>query len=470
MVGVILFYASILYCRSVRRGIIALLITALCFFTTTFEAYAAVKSGSPCKKLGAISTIKKVNYKCVKERKKLIWRIIKSPIPTANSSPVPTLDSTPTPTQTPTPTPTLSSSPEPFPSPISTISAIELQKVTLKETVFYRLNEGKLERKSDRGSYFDSDSRTEDNFDITRIRAYKTISELPRYKNHPNVEFEWDLRPSFPKIIANYNMQSAIEAAEVFNSYFKYPIKIKSLLATEKDVDYSPAKTQYFSDTYEQLKRIGLLANSPQLWWISGGGGYWNLEGQTYGRLFFGTPSNSEVGNYSPEWLQVSPHEFFHVVQQYLQFGNIREDQPDFNLKIPNHFREGSANFIGYALALKNLGWYSDAMDVSLIRYWSQAKTWKPSRTKEDVVELLLATESRKDPIAFEIGYPLGALFYEWIVAEFGFGKFMELTAELGKQSSFNETTLKVFGVSKLELYNKASSYILTVFNRTINN
>ncbi len=459
-----MFCGAILYSPQVKRALSVALIAALCISISAVEVSAAVKSGASCKKLGANSTVKKVNYKCVKEGKKLVWRIVKPTIPTATPSPTPTLDPTPTPTPTPSP------SSEPTPTPTPTFSEIELQRVTLKGTVFYRLNNGKLERKSDVGLYFNSDAREESSFSQIRLKAFTEIAKLPRSSNHPNVKFEWDIRPGFPAQILEFKLRRAKEAAEVFNSIFKEQITVQGLVATERDVDYPPVKSDYFSDTYDQIKRLGTLNKQNQLIWITGGGGYWNRAGKTIGRFFMGTPSDADPAFYSPEWIQLASHEFFHIVQQYLLYPNVSEGQSDFNARVPNNFREGSANFIGYALATENIGWYSDAMDVSLIRVWQSKRDWKPTKTKKDMVDLLIATESRNDPIAFDAAYPLGSIFYEWIVGTYGYSKFMELAKEMGQSSNYSEATKKVFGLSKVELYEKAAPYLLTVFDRTINN
>ncbi len=454
-----------------RRGIIALLITALCFSTSTFEVSAAVKSGTSCKKLGAKSKTKNENYLCVKKGKKLVWQKVQTALPTP--IPMPTLLPTLTPTPTPTPLPTTVTTPEPIPMPTpmptQTFSDLDLQKITLKGTVFYRLNNGKLERKSDLGLYFESDARNESSFSQIRFKAFSEIAKLPRSSNHPNVKFEWDIRPSFPSQILEFKLRKAKEAAEVFNYIFKEQITVQGLAATEKDVEYPPAKNDYFSDTYDQIKRLGTLNKQNQLIWITGGGGYWNRAGKTIGRFFMGTPSDADPAYYSPEWIQLASHEFFHIVQQYLLYPNVNEGQADFNTRVPNHFREGSANFIGYALSTENVGWYSDALDVSLIRIWQSKREWKPTKTEKDMVALLIATESRNDPIAFDAAYPLGAIFYEWIVGTYGYSKFMELAKEMGQSSNYSAATTKVFGLSKNELYEKAAPYLLSVFDRTIN-
>ena len=458
---------AILYSQHVRIKPLAILVAAALILTPTTEVWSAVKNGNPCKKLGAISKVKETTFKCVKEKGNLIWRTFRSP----TQKPTPKLSLTPSVIPSTTPKPTSSPTPQVSPTPKSTQepNLIELESVTLKSTVFYRLNEGKLERKSDLGIYFKSDSRDKSYFSSIRARAFEEVSKIQRVENHPNVKFIWDLRPEFPATILDYKLRRAKEAAETFNYIFRSPITVRALAATEKDIDYPPVKNLYFGDTYEQLKRVGMLNKKDQLIWITGGGGYWSGGGETLGRFFMGTPSDADPAFYSPEWIQLASHEFFHIVQQYLLFPNVNEGQADFNTKVPNHYREGAANFVGYSLSAENLGWYSDAMDVGLIRVWESKKSWKPTKSESNIVDLLLATESRVDPVAFDAAYPLGAVFYEWIVGTYGFDKFMELGREMGQSQNYSGATTKVFGLSKEDLYRKAAPYILSVFDRTIN-
>lgn len=438
----------------------ALIVVGVLIFTPSVSGIAAIKSGATCKKLGAIRIESKKTYICTKEKKKLIWRLRNTIEPKPTASPMPSSSSSPLPTQTNVPTPSASPS----------VDLTVLERVSLSNAIFYRLNEGRLERKSDLGLFFERDSRIQAEFSPIRNKAFNEIIGQPRANGHSNVNFVWDKRPSFPTAIFNYQLKRANEAAEIFNSLFASPITIKALAATEKDAEYPPAKNQYFSDTYEQLKRIGQLNKENQLIWITGGGGYWDIQGETLGRLFLGTPSDADPKYYSPEWIQLASHEFFHIVQQYLLFPRVNEGQVDFNLKVPHHFREGSANFIGYALSAENLGWYSDAMDVSLIRYWKGSGQGINTRTEADMISLLRFTESRNDPKAFELGYPVGAIFWEWVVGTYGYDKFTALMRELGKSTSFNESTTKILGLGKEELYKNAAPYLLSVFNRAINN
>jgi len=89
-----------------KRAFGVLLVIALFLFP--LNAFAVVKAGTACTKLGATSTIAGKKYTCIKSGKKLIWdkgvAMIK-PLPTITPTPTPRPEVTPTPTSTPTPTP-----------------------------------------------------------------------------------------------------------------------------------------------------------------------------------------------------------------------------------------------------------------------------------------------------------------------------------------------------------------------------
>jgi hypothetical protein len=454
-------------------------ITGALIINPTFSSLAAVKNGSSCKKIGSTLIQNKKKFVCVKQKKKSIW-LLKSTLspksvesPTPSNTPTPTPSPTVEPTPTPTPSPTVEPTPTPTPSPTvestPTVNQLALEKITIGSTIMYRINNGALQRRSDLGLFFSTDSRDKSYFSPIRAKAYSEIWEISRNPNFENTKFEWDIRPSFPKAIEDYNVQRLKEAAAVFNDLFRSPITIKTLLATEKDSEYPDVRNEYFSETQAELRRLGTLEEKNGSTWITGGGGYFTRNGQATSRIILGTTSWSAPNYLSPEWIQVASHEFFHVVQQYLYFPNVRDHEADFNQKVPHHYREGSANFIGYSLALSNLGWYSDAMDTSLVRYWRWSGQGIPTKTEADMVSLLKMTEFRSDAKAFELGYPVGAIFWEWIVGNFGYQKFVELTREFGKSSNFSESTTKVLGSSKEDLYKKAAPYLLSIFDRTVN-
>lgn len=435
-----------------RIRVIALLITVAITTNSISPSFSAIKSGSKCKKIGVIKIEKKSEFKCVKSKNGLVWKRIDAQSRNQSAGKSGSESNQSSQSQTAT---EKKSSPN--------------DQIFIGHNIIYQLNNGMLERKSNSGDYFAVDSREQSDINPVRLRAFKALNEMKRTTGHPNVEFIWDVRPSYPKEIVDYSIKRAAKAAEIFNYVFDKKITVHGMLATEKDAQYGPITRGFYGNAADLFRQVGVIDKKFQLLWIGGGGGYWEAEGQISGRFFLATPSSAKPEDYSSDWIQVSVHEFFHVVQQYIWFGRTRDDYPDYSLKIPSHLREGAANLVGYALSSENVGWYSDAMDVGLFRVWESKKDWKSAKSEADIVEILIACENREDPIAFDAAYPVGSIFYEWMIGEYGLDKFLELLTKAADGPSYTDTTKAVFGMSKEQLYAKAAPYILDIFKKHIN-
>lgn len=84
----------------------------------------------------------------------------------------------------------------------------------------------------------------------------------------------------------------------------------------------------------------------------------------------------------------------------------------------------------------------------------------------DDVIKVMRATESFEPEAAFEMSYAIGALIYEWIIAEYGFQKFTQLVKLIGRRSTLDQALQESIGIGKNELYVKSAPYLLSVFER----
>jgi hypothetical protein len=114
----------------------------------TAPSFGAIKAGATCKQVGKIATNLGIEYRCVKNGKKLVWKKITKAIdvpatPVVTPTPTPTASpsSSPSPTQEPTPTPTPSLTPTPTPTPTPTQNA---KPLTFAETLWSRGINGKF--------------------------------------------------------------------------------------------------------------------------------------------------------------------------------------------------------------------------------------------------------------------------------------------------------------------------------------
>lgn len=407
-------------------------------------ALAAVKAGTTCPKLNQTTVSVGYKYTCLKSGKKLLWSkgvkvVIAKPTPT----PIKAIDQAKT--------------------------QMELEKLDIKKGVIFRLSDKALERKADNGNYYKSDSRTEAGFDPVRVATFNAVIAHSLAKSHPRITINYEIRDSFPKTLADYSVQMIEASANYWNDLIEDPATLTVQLFTEKDRDWINSQPMKFGTMDANLDRLAAWDPKSQVIFFTGGGGYWEAAGVTKGLLSLATSSLAYPEGMNFEWPTVAAHEFTHVIQGYF-FRNIK-NLPDeqYMLSSPANFREGSAIVFGYILSLQNIGWYSDTLDKNLLEGLNAIKDWMPVKSESDVVALLEATEKFSPNQAQTMAYSVGALFYEWVIAKYGFAKFQEIAKGAVTTSNYSQNIEKVFGMPKESLYKAAAPYILSNIKRVQN-
>jgi hypothetical protein len=152
-------------------------------------------------------------------------------------------------------------------------------------------------------------------------------------------------------------------------------------------------------------------------------------------------------------------HEASHT-WQFFAFGQtgLGSNRPGPNVVqiVPCHLTEGGANTLGAAIASPHLDWYSEATNVIVRRVI--ADIGGAPRTVDEVIGLLRLSENWS---TCQSGYAIGALAYEWLVAEHGTAKFFKLHGETIRLSSFDLALKEVYGWGKEEFYRMVSPYVL---------
>jgi hypothetical protein len=85
--------------------------------------------------------------------------------------------------------------------------------------------------------------------------------------------------------------------------------------------------------------------------------------------------------------------------------------------------------------------------------------------TTEDVVKALLESRSWL-PGKCDMGYALGALAYEFMVAEYGFDSYIKLFKSIPKTANFDDSMTAAVGLTELEFYIKAAPHILSEWKK----
>lgn len=437
---------------------------ALALFLVPMNAIAAVKAGDPCKKAGTTTTAHGKKYTCIKSGKKLVWNK-----GVAVAKPVPAV--TPTPSPTPTPTPTSSPSPSVVPTPsTSPTPTLDRNVGARRGTQFiYRVKDGVLERMIARSTEYTSvDTRLETEFDPIRVNAFKEIHDFKTTGAHPNVEILYTITDSYPKDIAEAVKLGVESAANYLSMIIPEKIRVAVTLVTEKDTEFISTKVPELS----RPDQVQVALNSVKRYQPggsaggSGSAGYNRVGAGFAGGFYLGTAAS--FSSVSFFWPEVPPHELAHVLQMYFSSKSNWNSHEAYVSKFPTNFIEGSANTLGHAWAVKNLGWYSDESDFTVKRYMDSFPGSNRMQTEADVLDMLEKTVDSRDPIYFEMTYPVGQVLWEYMIGTYGFEKYITFLKNAYSTNSYAENIQVTYGISKDQVYKNAAPYILSVWKRAM--
>jgi hypothetical protein len=335
----------------------------------------------------------------------------------------------------------------------------------------YRYQDGVQQRLDSAKKWQKKDSRKEKSFDPIRVAAYKSINSLAVDPAHANIEFEDQIRASFPKEIATLIRLQSKEVAKRFSPLFDTKVKIKLIGVTEKDQDFVKNELPKIVDQngyggeflqdllkdYVSRERFYSRAGTG-----GGSAGYENDKGYAYYLAHTSTLATSAT-----YWPEVAPHEMTHVLQGVLtrDSGNMyREGDP--RSKVTGHYIEGSANTIGMALGFANLGWYSDEMDKLLARDIKYFKNKVAMNSTSDAVKLIKEIEGRDSELRGQLSYSAGQIVWEYFIATYGMDKFIEFMRNMKDTDTFNDNIKKTIGKDKEAFYQDAAVYLYKTWKR----
>ena len=410
---------------------------AIGVLATSADAAKSPSPGSPCSPAGTSRTVKGVKFTCVKNGKKSVW----------SSTKATPADSAPT----------------------TTTTTIPADSLSYKDKMIYGVKDAQLTRKATSGTYFDTDSRAATAFSAIRQRAYSELNPANLSTSHPNIEFIYDVRPSFPASILDYTRRELDLAAALWNHVFERKIQVRVALLTEKDREYIKGDAWYENNLNWIFDRFDSRSERP---FVSGGGGYWERNGSWTGSIFLATASYIDLTYMNYEWPQVARHEFFHVVQDYALYKYQRArpaSMSDEEARLsPGHFREGGANAVSYLTAFKNRGWSSDAMDWNVWGRNSNFKSWMTITSTDDAIKMMTATERREPYEAAEMSYAIGAVMYEWVIGTYGLDGFTKMLNQFATAANFDQVLQRSIGLTQTEFYAKVAPYVYETFKSVI--
>jgi len=319
-------------------------------------------------------------------------------------------------------------------------------------------------------------------YEITKLKAYSEIRSRANAGNLNNVSLVYHVSNSFPKDLKDLYISQVAYASKLYGSFFTKKEVVNVYMYTEKDEKYLRSQKIFAQYLYEHLPwfeawrqgrdqehNLGLAA-----WYLEHPAGV--FEGHS-GVLASSNASTKTLRGYA---IQVMPHEYWHVIQDYYfrpkfeekfqKRANKKIDGQDFySLYFPTTFREGSANTISFAMASKTKSEYLDLYRNFINEKKNQSFiTLFATLTTTTAVEKALKKieDRRKFSEAHEASYSLGALLYEWVIAEYGFDAYKRLIENQMTGDSFEDNVKASLGMSVSEMYKGAAPHILAAFNQ----
>ena len=417
------------------------------------------KAGAICSKAGITKNYNGKKYTCMKSGKKLVWSQgvqIKVAAPLPMSSPA------------------VKSSPVATPTATPTVVSKALDALDFRNLMIYDVKDSQLIRRADSGSFYESDSRTDSNFSEIRQRAFRALNSNLGKREHSNIQFIYDIQPSYPSNLIDFTKRELDEAASLWNDYFKEKLIVNVFLGSEKDREYIKSNNWLNRNMPSCFDR---WETGRERSFICAGGAYFEQDKRWTGNLFFAFPSNVDLNNINFDWPVGPKHEFFHIVQDFAFYRKNKDKPRDLHeLVQPIHFREGGAHAVSFLTSFGNLGWSSDALDWQFWDLTRSSQKWRKILTVEDAVQIMTAMECLKtcavptadDPTtAFYWAYGYGAIMYEWVIGNYGWNGLTRILDQLADSTDFDQVTRGALGLSKEDFYLKVAPYILEQIRRT---
>jgi hypothetical protein len=338
----------------------------------------------------------------------------------------------------------------------------------------YGLKGSELIRRADSGEFFETDSRSKVSFSEIRQKAFDAVSVNPRNREHPNIEFVYNVRPTFPNFLLPFIERELDEAAVLWNDYFKGKFKVNVFLVTEKDREYIKGNRWLQNNLPGEFDRLENRSSRP---YLGGGAGFWQDGGEWRGNIYIAAATWTDLNWMNYEWPALAKHEFVHIVQDYAFYKNLVDRPRSLHEVVqPIHFREGGANAISFLTGYRHLGWSSDALDWNFWMLTRDSRNLITINTESDAIKAMRNMEclktcavlsSEQPQRAFWWAYGFGAVMYEWVLGTYGREGLFKMLDQLVIATTFDQVTQGALGLSKDEFYAKIAPYIVENIRRT---
>ena len=325
-------------------------------------------------------------------------------------------------------------------------------------------------------------NRKINSYEKTKLIAYSEIQTALEKDMSKNIELKYWVSKYFPKELEKQYKSQVELTNKLMGSFFTKPEVVNIYLYTEKDSEFLNSYP-IFSNSWDLKDRERWFGE-----WAKGIGRQHNLglaafyseypSGTWQGHAGLIVHSSATPRSLRRYAIQVMPHEYFHVAQDYYfrtKWEDFLREKGKLNLNgmdvydsyFPPIFREGSANTISFALASQTPESY-----LSLYKYFIDEKKQQTEinlfaklKTVKSTQETLSSMEfRRKNNQAHEASYSMGQLVFEWLIAEYGFDAYRKLIVNQLVGDDFEDNLKESVGLTLPELYAKAAPHLIAAF------
>ena len=323
--------------------------------------------------------------------------------------------------------------------------------------------------------WFSYKKRAEDKltaYEKTKLKAYKEIKNAAAGKSIKNIELKYVISKHLPAQLRTEYIRQTEQASRLYDQFFTRPVVVNNYFQTEKDAAFIKSHPvlkrdfNYFTRWFESWPKgketehtVGLAA-----WFFKSGG---KSEGHT-GVL---TASNGSIAKLRLYSHQVVAHEYFHVVQDFYKQSRDEigyEDMNEYDTYYPPIFREGSANTIATAISLDSFEDYLLFYQIFLSQNKGiyAPKIFSRINNLPNTIALLKDIQLKQtlDSENHEVSYSVGALVFEWVIAEYGFAGYKKLIENQLIGTSFADNLKASLGLTLDQLYKASAPHVLAGF------
>ena len=323
--------------------------------------------------------------------------------------------------------------------------------------------------------WFSYKKRAEDKltaYEKTKLKAYKEIKNAAAGKSIKNIELKYVISKHLPAQLRTEYIRQTEQASRLYDQFFTRPVVVNNYFQTEKDAAFIKSHpvlkrdfnsfTRWFESWpkgKETEHTVGLAA-----WFFKSGG---KSEGHT-GVL---TASNGSIAKLRLYSHQVVAHEYFHVVQDFYKQSQDEigyDGVSGYDIYYPPIFREGSANTIATAISMDSFEDYLLFYQVFLSQNKGiyAPKIFSRINNLPNTIALLKDIQLKQtlDSENHEVSYSVGALVFEWVIAEYGFAGYKKLIENQLIGTSFADNLKASLGLSLDQLYKASAPHVLAGF------